>query len=75
MTKIEIEIPDEIDFMREEIKPIEWSFIATRLLQERLKEIIEYNRILSKSKATEKDVEEITNEIKDAVWKHYSKYA
>ena len=74
MVKIEIEIPDEIDFMREKIKPIEWSFIATKLLQERLNEISEYNRILSKSKATEKDVQEIADEIKEAIWENYSKY-
>ncbi len=74
MVKIEIDIPDEIGFMVDKIKPIEWSYIATKLLQERLDEVVSYNNILSKSKATEKDAEEIAEEIKKAVWENYSKH-
>ncbi len=73
--EIKIDVPDEIGFMKDKIKPIEWSFLATKILQERLKEVIDYNRILSKSKASEEDVEELSGDIKGAVWDHYSKYA
>ena len=74
MAKIEIEIPEEVSFLKERIPKHEWAFLAAKLLQERIKEVVEYNRILSMSKATEKDVEEISNEIKEAVWKRHSKH-
>lgn len=74
MTKIEIEIPDEIAFVKQKISTIEWSFLAMQILQDKIRKIARYNEILSKSKATEKDVEELSSEIKDAVWKRHSRY-
>ncbi|MEK6843905.1 MAG: hypothetical protein AABX83_00610 [Nanoarchaeota archaeon] len=41
------------------------------MLRAKIDEIAEIIRITEKSKATEKDAEELTNEIKEAVWKHY----
>lgn len=73
MVKIEIEIPDEIAFLKERISKAEWSFLAMRVLQKKLKRVASYNQILEKSQATEEDVEELSNEIKEAVWKHYEK--
>ena len=70
MVKITVEIPDEMVFMKEKISSMEWSFIATKILQEKLREVVRYNEIISKSKATEKDIEELSAEIKDAVWKN-----
>ncbi len=74
MSKIEIEIPDEITFVKQKISKVEWSFLAMQMLQEKIRRVVRYNEILSKSKATEEDVEELSNEIKDGVWKHYSKH-
>ena len=73
MTKIELEIPEEINFLKERISTIRWSYLAMQVLQEKIRKVARYNEILSKSKATDKDVEEVTKEIKDAVWKRYSK--
>ena len=72
MTKIEIEVPDEIVFLKKRISAIKWSYLATQALQEKIRKVARYNEILSKSKATDKDVEEISDEIKEAVWKDYS---
>jgi len=74
MAKITIEIPDEIAFVKQKISTIEWSFLAMQILQDKIRNVARYNEILSKSKATEKDVEELSNEIKDAVWESHSKY-
>ena len=77
MAKIEIEIPEEVSFLEEKIAKREWAFLATRLLQElqeRIAKVVRYNEIISRSKATEEDVEELSNEIKEAVWKHHSKH-
>ena len=73
MAKIEIEIPDEVGFLKEKISAIKWSYLATQILQEKIRKVVRYNNILSKSKATDKDVEELSNDVKDAVWRHYSK--
>lgn len=73
MTKIEFEIPDEVDFLKEKISTIKWSYLAMQILQERIRRVSKYNDVLSKSKATDMDAEELTNEIKEAVWESYSK--
>ncbi len=72
MTKITIDIPEEISFIKDKISQAEWSFLATRLLQSKIRKVIDYNRIISKSQATDEDVEELSNEIKEAVWKRHS---
>src|SRR3989344_5988581 len=72
MTKITIDIPEEISFIKDKISQAEWSFLATRLLQSKIRKVIEYNRIISKSQATDEDVEELSSEIKEAVWKRHS---
>lgn len=77
MTKITIELPKEYEFMKE-IPSFYWVLAAKRIQEERegkLKKIARIREIASKSKATDNDVEEITNEVKEAVWKHYEKYA
>jgi hypothetical protein len=72
MVKITIEIPDELEFLQERIPSAKWSFIATRVLQDRIKEIAEYNERLSRSEATEEDVKKLADEIKEGVWDRYS---
>ena len=67
MTKIEIEIPDELSFLKKKISSVEWSYLAAQILQEKVMRVAKYNEIISKSKATEKDVEELSNEIKEAI--------
>lgn len=72
MAKITIEIPEELDFI-DRIPPIYWTVAVSKILKLRIKEIEEIMKIARESKATEKDVEELTDEIKDAVWDHYKK--
>lgn len=48
-------------------------FFSNSNIAKKIRKVAKYNEILSKSKATDKDVEEISNKIKDAIWKHYSK--
>lgn len=72
MAKITIDIPEELEFMRK-VPSIQWSLIAAKILQSKIEETARFQKIVSKSKATEEDVEELTNEIKEAVWKKHSK--
>lgn len=72
MEKITIEIPKDLAFMKN-IPSIYWNIAVSKILKAEIEKIDEIMRIASESKATEKDVEELTNEIKEAIWKHYKK--
>ncbi|MEK6878362.1 MAG: hypothetical protein AABY22_02075 [Nanoarchaeota archaeon] len=72
MGKITIDLPEDLKFI-EGVSSIELSMAMQKILRSRLDEAVRIKRIAGKSKATEKDVEDLTNEIKEAVWEHYSK--
>ena len=70
MMEIKIEIPKELE---EEIKSISkttLSLIINKLIKEELEEMIRLKKIVSKSKMTEKDVEELANKIDEAILKN-----
>ena len=70
MEKITIDLPEDLQFMRK-MPSIEWSFIATKILQSKLEEVSNFKRIISKSKATEKDVTELTEKINESLSKRH----
>jgi len=74
MAQITIDI-DENEFKnisKEQLK----KFVEQAVIDKvrRIKESESFREILSKSKATEKDVEALTDEIKEAVWKRHKAY-
>ncbi len=70
MVKITIEIPEELEFIKK-LPSTYWTIAASNILKAKINEIAEIIKIAEKSKAKEKDAEELTNEIKEAVWEHY----
>ena len=70
MEKITIDLPEDLKFMRK-MPSVEWSFIATKILQSKLEEVSNFKRIISKSKATEKDVTELTEKINESLSKRH----
>ncbi len=70
MTKIEIEIPDELEFVRR-VPSINWTVLVSKMLKEKIREIEEIKRIVAKSQLTERDVEEISDEINKNASEHY----
>lgn len=68
MAQITIDIPEELGFMKN-IPKNKWSQIAIEMLKSKINEASEIIKIAEKSKATEKDVEELTDKIKEGVWK------
>jgi len=63
MMEIKIEIPKELE---EEIKSVSkttLSLIINKLIKEELEEMIRLKKIVSKSKMTEKDVEELQTKL------------
>ena len=73
MTEIVIKLPQDLQFMSK-MSELEFSMWAQRIIREKLEEIARFRRIVAKSKATEKDVEELTDKINQALAKHYAKY-
>lgn len=73
MEKITIEIPEGLEFIKN-ISSVVLTAALMKMLQEKANEIREIDKIVSKSKLTEKDVEELTDKIDESAAKHYSKY-
>jgi len=69
-TKISVEIPEDLKFM-ENVKNIDWVILVSKILKSRLDEIAKLKKNLSRSKFTEKDVEEFTDKINTSLSKRY----
>ncbi|MEX0920299.1 MAG: hypothetical protein WDZ69_01810 [Candidatus Pacearchaeota archaeon] len=72
MEEIKIKIPHEIEFIKE-VPDIEWSILASKLIRSKLDKIARMQKIVSKSKLTEKDVGEFSDKINEALSKRYLK--
>jgi|GEM_PF-4849784 len=75
MVQITIDVPDELR-QRAKMLNVELSFLVAKILGERIKEFDEierFKKIISKSKATDKDVEELSDKINTAMWEHHKK--
>lgn len=81
MVQITIDVPDEMrmDFerlLRKKLQLKELEILVKKTLQQKQKElgeIAEYERIISKSKATDKDVEELSDKINTTMWEYHKK--
>lgn len=71
MGNITLSLPEDVHEIVRAHKEIRWSEIARRAIQEYAKRLELLDKIASKSKLTEKDVEEIDPKIKKAIYEHY----
>ncbi len=74
MANITLAIPDELHAKMKRMKDIRWSEIARRAIEQRIDDLEVMNRIASKSKLTEKDVEEISKKIKRSAAIKFDEY-
>ena len=72
MAEIVVKIPDELSYIRD-ASDVEWTLLVNKILQEKFDRIARLQRIVSKSKLTEKDVEEFTDKINESLSKRYLK--
>jgi hypothetical protein len=72
MDELRIKIPREVEFIKQ-VPSIEWSILASKLIRSKLEEFAKLKKGLSKSKFTEKDVEEFSDKINEALSKRYLK--
>ncbi len=70
MEEIRIKLPEELKFFKQ-LPNIEWSILVSKLIRSKLEELASLERGLSKSKLTEKDVEEFSDKINESLSKRY----
>ena len=73
MTEFVIRVPKELLKGFPEMSHERWERVFSRLINERLERIREVDRIVSKSKATQKQADELAREVNKAVWKRYER--
>jgi len=75
MVKLVIDVHDELE-KRARMLKLELSILALKAFKDKVEEIekIErFERSVSKSKLTEKDIEELSDKINTAMWEHHKK--
>lgn len=69
MAHMTLSIPDELLSKMKQFKEIKWSEVARAAIEKRVNDLIVVEKIASKSKLTEKDVEEIAKSVNSSVAK------
>ena len=75
MAQITIDVPEDTQ-RKAKMLNVELKILLAKILKERIDELDEverYKTIISKSKATERDVEELSDEINTAMWEYHKK--
>lgn len=66
-----VSIPDELKSKMNELEDINWSAVARKAFEERIKQIDLFKKIVSKSKLTEEDALEIGKKINAGMAKKF----
>lgn len=64
MGNITLSIPDDLHEKMKRLSEVRWSEIARKAIEQRINDLETLNRLASKSKMTDKDIEEISKKIK-----------
>ena len=73
MTNMTLSVPEELHKEMSAHPEIKWSEIARQAFDKRIKELHWMEIIVSKSKFTEKDAEEIGHKLKGEIFKRFKK--
>lgn len=75
MTNITLSIPEELKKKMKRFSEMRWSEIARQAIEQRVNDLEEMERIVSKSKMTKKDADEIAKKIKRGAAKRFNEYS
>ena len=70
MAELKIKIPNEVGFFKQ-VSDIDWSIFVGKVIKSKLNRIARLQRIVAKSKLTEKDVAEFSDKVNSALSKRY----
>jgi len=71
MVNVTVSVPEEMKKKMDEFAVINWSEVAREAFAEQISKMELLKALTSKSKATDKDVQELTKKIKAEVWKRH----
>ena len=71
MVNVTLSIPTDMKHKMDSFAEINWSAVARQAFEEQITKLELVNSIVSKSKATEKDVEELSKKIKQGIWQRH----
>ena len=74
MTNMTLSIPEDLMKRMRKFKEIKWSEVARASIEKRINDLEIVEQIASKSKLTEKDVEELSKKIKSSAAKKFNEY-
>lgn len=75
MANMTLSIPDELHKKMKKMSDVRWSEIARRAIEERINDLEVMNKIASKSRLTQKDVDEISKKIKRSAAIRFDEYS
>lgn len=73
MPTITLSVSEDLKKEMDEFKIINWSAVAREAIRDKVSELALFKSIVSKSKLSEKDAEEIGNEISESLHERYKK--
>lgn len=73
MVNMTLSIPEELSKKMKSMPEMRWSEIARQAIQQKIEDLEALNKLASKSKITDKDIEEFSKQIKRAASKRFNK--
>jgi hypothetical protein len=74
MPNITLAIPEELHKKMKQMSDIRWSEVARRAIEQRINDLEVMDRITSKSKITQKDIDDLSKKIKSAAAKRFNEH-
>jgi hypothetical protein len=73
MAELRVEIPEELESEFKVISKVELSILVSKVMKDKLLRLVRLKKIVSKSKLTEGQAEELANEISESLAKRYDR--
>ena len=73
MTNLTLSVPDDLYEEMKKHPEIRWSEVARQALAKKLDDLRRLDALLSGSKLTDEDVENVAKSVKEGVWKKHRK--
>ncbi len=73
MASVSVSVPDEMKQKLEEFDTVNWSAVARKAFATQLSRLELMDKLTSRSKATNKEIEELSNKIKEGIAKRHNR--
>ena len=73
MASVSVSVSDDMKKKLEEFDTVNWSAVARKAFASQLSKLEFMDKLTSKSKATDKDIEELSNKIKEGIAKRHNR--